>query len=224
MRCQPLGTLLPVVEGQQRGVGHGLGPAALAGASAFSWPAGVRGDEPVGDRQGDRAELARRSASTCRQSVGCAAAADRERPAAGKGGRRVRAADRRDAAGGDPDEGHGDPRAAGRRSTGSPGTTSGSSSTCRRPGPRIAEELGIAPGGTGGAAPPVRGGPGAQAQVDWGDEGKILAHMGIAKVYSFHMVLSYSRDPFCCFTTSQDLADVLRLPPPGVRALRRGAR
>ncbi|WP_442481156.1 DDE-type integrase/transposase/recombinase [Streptomyces sanglieri] len=29
--------------------------------------------------------------------------------------------------------------------------------------------------------------------------------MGIAKVYSFHMTLSYSRDPFCCFTTSQDL-------------------
>ena len=25
-------------------------------------------------------------------------------------------------------------------------------------------------------------------------------------MYSFHMVLSYSRDPFCCFTTSQDLA------------------
>jgi hypothetical protein len=42
--------------------------------------------------------------------------------------------------------------------------------------------------------------------VDWGDEGGILAHVGIAKVYSFHMVLSYSRDPFCCFTTSQDLA------------------
>jgi transposase len=41
--------------------------------------------------------------------------------------------------------------------------------------------------------------------VDWGDEGKILAHMGIPKVYSFHMTLSYSRDPFCCFTTSQDL-------------------
>ncbi|MGW1626539.1 DDE-type integrase/transposase/recombinase [Streptomyces sp. NPDC002172] len=33
----------------------------------------------------------------------------------------------------------------------------------------------------------------------------ILAHLGIAKVYSFHMTLSYSRDPFCCFTTSQDL-------------------
>lgn len=26
------------------------------------------------------------------------------------------------------------------------------------------------------------------------------------KVYSFHMVLSHSRDPFCSFTTSQDLA------------------
>lgn len=47
--------------------------------------------------------------------------------------------------------------------------------------------------------------PGAQAQVDWGDEGGLLAHVGIEKVYSFHMVLSYSRDPFCCYTTSMDL-------------------
>jgi hypothetical protein len=47
---------------------------------------------------------------------------------------------------------------------------------------------------------------GAQAQVDWGDEGDLLAHVGIPTVYSFHMVLSYSRDPFCCFTTSMDLA------------------
>ena len=46
---------------------------------------------------------------------------------------------------------------------------------------------------------------GAQAQVDWGDEGAILFDQGIAKVYSFHMTLSYSRDPFCCFVTSQDL-------------------
>jgi transposase len=48
--------------------------------------------------------------------------------------------------------------------------------------------------------------PGAQAQVDWGDEGDLLAHVGISTVYSFHMVLSHSRDPFCCFTTSMDLA------------------
>lgn len=46
---------------------------------------------------------------------------------------------------------------------------------------------------------------GAQAQVDWGDEGGVLLEHGIGKVYSFHMTLSYSRDPFCCFTTSQDL-------------------
>lgn len=46
---------------------------------------------------------------------------------------------------------------------------------------------------------------GAQAQVDWGDEGQVLLDQGVAKVYSFHMTLSYSRDPFCCFTTSQDL-------------------
>jgi hypothetical protein len=38
--------------------------------------------------------------------------------------------------------------------------------------------------------------PGAQAQVDWGDEGAILTHVGIPKVYSFHMVLSYSRVGF----------------------------
>jgi hypothetical protein len=48
--------------------------------------------------------------------------------------------------------------------------------------------------------------PGAQAQVDWGEEGDLLAHVGIANVYSFHMTLSYSRDPFTCFTTSMDLA------------------
>jgi transposase len=48
--------------------------------------------------------------------------------------------------------------------------------------------------------------PGAQAQVDWGDEGDLLAHAGIANVYSFHMTLSYSRDPFTCFATSMDLA------------------
>ncbi len=48
--------------------------------------------------------------------------------------------------------------------------------------------------------------PGAQAQVDWGDEGDLLAHVGIPNVYSFHMTLSCSRDPFTCFATSMDLA------------------
>ena len=48
--------------------------------------------------------------------------------------------------------------------------------------------------------------PGAQAQVDWGEEGDVLAHVGIGAVYSFHMTLSSSRDPFTCFTTSMDLA------------------
>lgn len=47
---------------------------------------------------------------------------------------------------------------------------------------------------------------GAQAQVDWGEEGDVLAHVGIAKTYTFHMTLSYSRDPFTCFTSSMDLA------------------
>jgi transposase len=48
--------------------------------------------------------------------------------------------------------------------------------------------------------------PGAQAQVDWGEEGDVLAHVGIGRVYSFHMTLSFSRDPFCCYVTSMDLA------------------
>lgn len=64
--------------------------------------------------------------------------------------------------------------------------------------PRIAEELGISPGELAGLHRRFEVVPGAQAQVDWGDEGKILAHVGIPKVYSFHMTLSYSRDPFCC--------------------------
>jgi transposase len=70
--------------------------------------------------------------------------------------------------------------------------------------PRIAAEL--------GGVDPLAGlhrrfevTPGAQAQVDWGDEGEILARVGISKVYSFHMVLSWSRDPFICYTTSADL-------------------
>src|SRR4051794_29823042 len=72
--------------------------------------------------------------------------------------------------------------------------------------PRIAAELGIGPDQLAGLHRRFEVVPGAQAQVDWGDEGGILAHVGVPKVYSFHMVLSYSRDPFCCFTTSQDLA------------------
>lgn len=48
--------------------------------------------------------------------------------------------------------------------------------------------------------------PGVQAQVDWGDEGVIETPAGRRKVYSFHMTLSYSRDPFVCFTHAQDLA------------------
>jgi transposase len=47
--------------------------------------------------------------------------------------------------------------------------------------------------------------PGAQAQVDWGDEGELQTPTGPLHAYSFHMVLSHSRDPFCCFTASQDL-------------------
>jgi len=48
--------------------------------------------------------------------------------------------------------------------------------------------------------------PGSQAQVDWGEEDPIQTPGGPVKVYSFHMVLSHSRDPFCRYTTSMDLA------------------
>jgi len=47
--------------------------------------------------------------------------------------------------------------------------------------------------------------PGAQAQVDWGDEGEIQTATGPLRVSSFHMTLAYSRDPFCCFAAAQDL-------------------
>jgi transposase len=47
--------------------------------------------------------------------------------------------------------------------------------------------------------------PGAQAQVDWGDEGFVDGPHGPVHVWSFHMTLSFSRDPFACFVTSQDL-------------------
>jgi transposase len=46
---------------------------------------------------------------------------------------------------------------------------------------------------------------GAQAQVDWGDEGEITTATGPLRVSSFHMTLAYSRDPFCCYTAAQDL-------------------
>jgi transposase len=72
--------------------------------------------------------------------------------------------------------------------------------------PRIAQELGFTPSELARLHRRFEVIPGAQAQVDWGDEGGILAPVGIPKVYSFHMVLSYSRDPFCCFTTTQNLA------------------
>ncbi|GAA4983052.1 hypothetical protein GCM10023317_07250 [Actinopolymorpha pittospori] len=48
--------------------------------------------------------------------------------------------------------------------------------------------------------------PCAHAQVDRGGEGNLLGHVGVGNVYSFHMTMAYSRDPFTCFTTSMDLA------------------
>ena len=71
--------------------------------------------------------------------------------------------------------------------------------------PRICAELGLAEP-SGSLHRRFETTPGAQAQVDWGTESRALAQaLGVRYVYSFHMVLSYSRDPFCCFTTSLDL-------------------
>lgn len=77
---------------------------------------------------------------------------------------------------------------------------------CAEARPRIRDELGLGRDDLAGLHRRFEVTAGAQAQVDWGDEGPILAAAGIKKVYSFHMTLSYSRDPFCCFVTSQDLA------------------
>jgi transposase len=71
--------------------------------------------------------------------------------------------------------------------------------------PRIAVQLGVREDPLEGLHRRFEVIPGSQAQVDWGDEGGILAHVGVGKVYSFHMVLSWSRDPFICYTTSSDL-------------------
>jgi transposase len=71
--------------------------------------------------------------------------------------------------------------------------------------PRIAAETGALDTPLAGLHRRFEVIPGAQAQVDWGDEGAILAHVGIERVYSFHMVLSWSRDPFICYTASSDL-------------------
>jgi transposase len=49
--------------------------------------------------------------------------------------------------------------------------------------PRIAAELGIGPDELRRLHRRFEVIPGAQAQVDWGDEGRILAHVGIKKVY-----------------------------------------
>lgn len=70
--------------------------------------------------------------------------------------------------------------------------------------PEIQAELGVLPRPTMHRRFEVL--PGSQAQVDWGDEDPIVTPHGRVKVYSFHMVLSYSRDAFCAYTTSQDLA------------------
>ncbi len=67
--------------------------------------------------------------------------------------------------------------------------------------PQIAAELGLRSGAEMHRR--FETPPGAQAQVDWGHE-EDLPDGG--PVYSFHMVLSHSRDPFCLYTRSQDLA------------------
>jgi transposase len=67
--------------------------------------------------------------------------------------------------------------------------------------PEIAAELGLRTGGEMHRRFTVA--PGSQAQVDWGHEKSLPDG---SPVYSFHMVLSDSRDPFCRYTRRQDLA------------------
>lgn len=67
--------------------------------------------------------------------------------------------------------------------------------------PEIAAELGLRSGAEMHRRFCVA--PGAQAQVDWGHEQDLPDG---SPVYSFHMVLSHSRDPFCRYTARQDLA------------------
>ena len=89
----------------------------------------------------------------------------------------------------------------------SPATTSGSRCTLAETRPRIAAELAETDENPlSGLHRRFEVIPGAQIAGRLGDEGDLLTHVGIPTVYSFHMVLSYSRDPFCCFTTSMDLA------------------
>src|SRR5918993_1158631 len=47
--------------------------------------------------------------------------------------------------------------------------------------------------------------PGAQAQVDWGDEGEIQTTIGPLRAACFPVTLSYPRAPCCCSTASKDL-------------------
>lgn len=75
---------------------------------------------------------------------------------------------------------------------------------CRGRRPQIRAELGLDEPGATSLHRRIATLPGAQAQVDWGDEGDLFG-TGV-RVYSFHMTLSYSRDPFCCFVTSMDAA------------------
>ncbi len=63
--------------------------------------------------------------------------------------------------------------------------------------------------------------PGAQAQVDWGDEGDLLAHVGIPT----RVLLPHGAQPFAgpvlLFHHQHGSGDVLGLSPASVRALRR---
>lgn len=74
--------------------------------------------------------------------------------------------------------------------------------------PRIAAEREAADGGPAAGLHRRFGVlPGAQAQVDWGEETGVL--IGTPEVCSFHMTLSYSRDTFCCYTARIERRKVL---------------
>jgi len=52
--------------------------------------------------------------------------------------------------------------------------------------------------------------PGQQAQVDWGEFGKIEVDGEVSKLHGFHIILGHSRMRYVEFTTSMDLRTLVR--------------
>ncbi len=86
--------------------------------------------------------------------------------------------------------------------------------------PHIAEELGISPDELARLHRRFEVVPAAQAQVDWGDEDRILTHVASRRSSPSHGLVVFKR-PVLLLHHWSGPGDVLRLPPAGIRALRR---